>query len=1403
MVAEQAGGHNAGWCRVTADRRVVEAVSGFAALCGIPRELLPGTAVDSHFAPEDREAISGAAAHGTPAGCTAALAAAGSPVVYVRAQPCTDSGEMLLEVELLPQPCEEISDPAGLVAGLQTAGEFAYQAALDESGLRVEWVSGGCLQITGCTPAQLAESGGWLELLHPRDAAVHHLLADALRRYRRVRWEYRLLRPGGAERWVREDSCSVPVSGCPPAWNVYGALRETTAQRAAAREAHLLAEQRTMELRAANSALAAELARTLAGETSRSTLVERLRAVAAAVPALLGCPDEDTLCRRAVELARERLGIERCSIHLLVHEGSNVARGTYGVSRTGQVVAEHHSRHELPRGWVDQFVQEGGPMAAWRVDYRPWTDEAGQVVGGMGEVVTTPLLSGRRLLGVMYNDNALTRSPVDISRQEALAVYCALLAHTLEQLRLETRANRLAGGLAQVAAAADDLAISVDEETLLRRAVELARERLGLERTAIYLYDPLTGRAMGTYGTDLAGQTTDQRGVSFPFRERPGSAEDHPPIPERWVLFRTRRNFYREGVRYDAGEGWVVCTAIRGAEGPLGFFFNDGAITEALPDTVRQECLAVYASLVGSLLQRMRSEMARARSEAYFREVLENGLDVVALLDGAGLIRYLSPSTARVLGPSAMQSVGDDVVAHVHPEDAERTRELIRMVQEKSGGEARAELRFLHDSGEWRTLEVALRNLLTVPEVRGILVNARDTTERRRAEELLASQGRVLHHLATGTAPAEVLREVVGSLVSAMPPVGVAVFLAASDNWLELAAAAGRAAGEPDLGGGLRIGPRQPPLGAAVFTGQPVYLADVEQEASGARLRAAARRYGVGSVWAHPVHSSAGEVYGVIEICHPERRMPSAEEVQLLKSAAHLCGIALERGRAEERLRLIESAVDQSSDAVLIGEAPGPGEQLRPVYVNPAFTRMTGYTLEAIRRQGLRAVLPGNGEGLLDALASSLRRERLFSAEGRCRTRDGSEYQALWNADVVRGAHGGVTHWVTTHRDITERRAFAEQLLNAQKMEAVGRLAGGVAHDFNNLLAVISGYGELLEQRLPGGSGCERAVAEIRRAAARATDLTRQLLAFSRRQVTVTPVADVGATLHSLEEMLRRVVGERVALAVRCEEDLGGVPLDTAALEQVALNLVLNARDAMPHGGTVLVEVARCPPSAVPRALPPGEYIVLQVKDDGTGMDAQTRERIFEPFFTTKPAGLGTGLGLATVYAAVTQVGGVIKVDSAPGAGSEFRIYLPRVSVSAESTGAPPPSPPRRQPAGETILVAEDDELLREMVRSVLTSAGYRVLPAGSGEEALALAGTHEGPIHLLITDLVMPRIGGRELAARLAAARPETRAAFISGYPQEEVSGGDTPFLRKPFAAREFLGWVHAALHRPEPAGR
>jgi PAS domain S-box-containing protein len=473
--------------------------------------------------------------------------------------------------------------------------------------------------------------------------------------------------------------------------------------------------------------------------------------------------------------------------------------------------------------------------------------------------------------------------------------------------------------------------------------------------------------------------------------------------------------------------------------------------------------------------------------------------------------------------------------------------------------------------------------------------------------------------------------------------------------------------------------------------------------------------------------------------------------------------------RLEDALRASEEVfrqIAENIEGVLYLADP---EAFHVLYLNPAFERVWALSVEEVRQNPglwMERIHPDDRARVQAALQAD---RQHFRAEYRVVRPDG---EVRWISDrsfPVVDRDGRLIRIAGMATDETDRRRLEAQLLHAQRMESIGRLAGGIAHDFNNLLTVIMSHAIFASQSPE--TAAEDLMA-IERAAARAADLTRQLLTFARRQVVEPRVIDVNALTLNIDKLLRRLLGADVELVTLLGTELWPVKADPAQLEQVLVNLALNARDAMPAGGKLTIETSNV---ALDRAyidthpeVTPGDYVMIAVSDTGEGIPPDVLPMIFEPFFTTKPSGAGTGLGLATCYGIVRQAGGHIWAYSEPGRGTSFKVYLPRVEgEAAQATTAPAPVAPR---GSETILVVEDDPSVRVIAVRTLRALGFSVLEAASGPEALRLAAAHEAPIHLLLTDVVMPHMGGRELAARLRAARPDLKVLFTSGYTHNAI---------------------------------
>jgi PAS domain S-box-containing protein len=507
-----------------------------------------------------------------------------------------------------------------------------------------------------------------------------------------------------------------------------------------------------------------------------------------------------------------------------------------------------------------------------------------------------------------------------------------------------------------------------------------------------------------------------------------------------------------------------------------------------------------------------------------------------------------------------------------------------------------------------------------------------------------------------------------------------------------------------------------------------------------------------------------------------------------------------ERKRAENALRESEERYRRFFEEDLSGDyTAAPSGQL--LTCNPAFASIFGFSSvrEALRSN--LASLHASAE-VYDTFMERLRKEKkLIYHEMQLRRLDDKPVFVIQNVLGTFDGNGGLVEFKGYVFDITQHKQLEEQFRQASKMEAVGRLAGGIAHDFNNLLLAILGFSDLLLNDLDPDSPHRDDVTEIQKAAQRAAALTRQLLAYSRKQVLQAKVIDMNQVVSEVNKMLRRMIGEDIELVTILDPDLGKVKADPSQIEQVIINVAINARDAMPQGGRLALRTSNVELDETTSNLQQGSYILLSISDTGSGMSADVKTHLFEPFFTTKDLGQGTGLGLSTVYGIVKQSGGDIEVDSEPGRGTTFKIYFPRMA----ETALPPKLLDSAAPkicGLETILLAEDEAGVRSLLRRVLEQNGYTVLEAENGTEALQLCAKHPEPIHLLVTDLVMPKMNGRELAERMAQIRPNLQVLYMSGYTDDAIIRQGiqelgTAFLQKPFNPAAFLEKVRQRLDK------
>jgi PAS domain S-box-containing protein len=786
----------------------------------------------------------------------------------------------------------------------------------------------------------------------------------------------------------------------------------------------------------------------------------------------------------------------------------------------------------------------------------------------------------------------------------------------------------------------------------------------------------------------------------------------------------------------------------------------------------------------------------------------ESSGDLIWTLDREGRFTFLNAVTARVLGYPAEELLGRPF-GELRP--PERAAEDAALFGRLLAGETLAGHELAHPRRDGTPLTLSLTALplrATDGRVAGVLVSARDLSAERRVRQREAALAGLGHRLSAARSPLEAARIIVGVAQELLgwDACSLDLYFPERDAIgavLTMDTLDGRRVDVPHAYPG---GPPSPMARRVLAEGPQLLLRDAPADA-GAELRAFGEGRRSASLMFVPIRHG-DRIAGILSIQSYTPQAYDCGDLDLLETLADHCGGALERLRVEAALRESQAQLARTESFALVMTAlvSLDGRWLK---VPPTLCTLLGATEGDLLGTEVAAVTHP------DHLAEDeAERRRLASGEVRSSDMEvrllRSDGRPIWvyrNRSVVQDASGTPLYLLTYLRDVSDRRTLEDQLRQAQKMEAVGQLAGGIAHDFNNLLTAIIGNGELLLREMDPSDARRLDVLEITRAAHRAGSLTRQLLAFSRKQILQPRLLGLNQVVTELSTMLRRVIGEHVELRLDLDPLLGPVLADPGQMEQVITNLAVNGRDAMPAGGTLTIRTANLDDALVPRSGPDegellGPHVALAVTDTGVGMDDRTRARLFEPFFTTKELGRGTGLGLATVYGIVRQSGGHIRVHTRLHEGSTFTIYLPRAEGPSEA--GDDGSGQTEEPGGAgTVLVVEDEEAVRTLACRVLRAKGYRVIEAASADLAVAILGGSTEPIDLLLTDVVMPGMSGPTLAQRLVAQHPSLRVLYMSGYAEEAIerqgalpAGGE--LLEKPFTADQLARRVRAAMAGP-----
>jgi PAS domain S-box-containing protein len=897
------------------------------------------------------------------------------------------------------------------------------------------------------------------------------------------------------------------------------------------------------------------------------------------------------------------------------------------------------------------------------------------------------------------------------------------------------------------AVTARDLTVAKRTEEELRRTRDLLLKTEQLARIGSWSWEPDSGRTTWSPGMYRHyGLPTDDPATPLEISLRAIHAEDMPRL--RQHMNRARETLTLEPIEYRVR----VAGAVRHHR-------TEGEVHRD-PETGSVRMVGFVQDVTA--LRQIEEERLRAEQERDW--LFESSVDLLSVAGFDGYLKQVNPAWTRTLGWTAEELLSRPFRDFIHPEDLSRTLEAGARVR-RGEPVTRLENRCRHRDGTYRWLSWNTRSL---PDAELMLSVARDVTDEKAAREALESEVSFRNSIVTGAAEGlAVCHETTDH-----PHVRFTVW---NDRMTEIT---GYTMDEINRLGWY----------------QTVYPdAEIRERA---RERMGRMREG------DDLH---GEEW-IISRKDGEKRVLriSTSLLKVADDRAHVLALmddVTERRRAEEALRESEMRYRTLFEGAPYGifrSTPGG----RFAAVNGTLASMLGCLPEELAGSAVRDFYQDPAEWSR-LVAESRDGKPIQGLDVVWMKKDGTAITVRLSGRPLVGEGGVPMGLEMIVEDVTERRLLEEQFRQAQKMEAVGQLAGGIAHDFNNLLTAISGYADLLRVRTPPEDPRRGYVEEIGAAADRASALTRQLLAFSRRQILEPRVVNVEEMVRNVERMLRRIIGEDIELETRLTAR-GSVRADVSQLEQVLLNLAVNARDAMPEGGKLLIEADDVEvhggqelqrPGRGP--MPPGSYVRLAVSDTGIGMDRSALSHIFEPFFTTKEPGKGTGLGLATVYGIVKQSEGFIWVSSEPGRGARFDVYLPRVSEPAEAART---APARENLGGrETILLVEDEERVRFIVSEMLEWYGYTVLRAPGAAEAVTLARSHPGPIHLLLTDVVMPRLSGRALRDELSTYRPRVPVLYMSGYAGEDrtrdLLTNGAAFLAKPFTAAALARKVREVL--------
>ncbi|NPV08413.1 MAG: PAS domain S-box protein [Anaerolineae bacterium] len=1074
---------------------------------------------------------------------------------------------------------------------------------------------------------------------------------------------------------------------------------------------------------------------------------------------LTGSLDLDVILRRIAEEARELLEAAGSAIYLL-EPGGEVLRPMVAIEPPyeKEILA---TPLDVGRSFTGQAVR----LRRGVVFNDAYDSPLGQYIEGTPEdteerIIAVPFVVDDEVLGAMCLSRPGTPfGEEDLTLAETFATYAATAvknAHAHEQLRREIEERRRAEAALR------------DSEAQFRALTEHSTDVITrFDRQLRHLYaNPAIATLTGMAPEEVVGRTLGETG--YP-----------PELCSQW----------EEAIEqvFQTGRPHLEHLELRGVDGPV--YLDLRLVPEFGPEG---EVTTVLSS-ARDITEARRVATALQESERFLSTLMGNlpGAVYRCANDPHWTMIYLSEGSRRLTGYAPEELVANWTIAYadlIHPDDREEVR---RQVDAGLAADGTFQLEYRIIARDGQEKWVWERGRLAWSDgdqsvLEGFLT---DITERKRARQTQEAMYAISQAALTCGTVEELCASIHETIRQLMPALNlyVALYDPGSDS-VSFPYFVDEQEGPPQA-------PRRGHRGVTEYilrTGRTL-LADRERiHELNARGEIRATTGIPESYLGLPLRSQGGPPLGVLAVQSYDASVTYSErERDILEFVSSQVALALQRKEAEEAVRqerdFAQSLLSTAQAIVLVLDPEG-----RVVSYNSYTEALTGCPLERAKGQEWAALFvpEREREAVREQIGLVLETGSVHGYVNPVLSAEGRERLVEWHGGRLTDAQGNAVGVLTTGHDITERKRLEEQLLQSQKMETIGRLAGGIAHDFNNLLTAITGHAQFALEGLPAGDPTRDDLSEVLRAADRAAGLTRQLLAFSRRQIIEPRLVDLSELVLHTHKMLRRLIGEDIELITVPAPEPCVVRVDPVQIEQVLVNLVVNAGEAMPEGGRLAIEVTPISlDSNYARRyvdLDPGEYVQLSVTDTGTGMSDEVKAHLFEPFYTTKGPDKGTGLGLATVYGIVRQHRGAVSIYSEVGVGTTVRVYLPRVAEAAERL-------PRRDEAGflpaghETVLIVEDEALVRKVVARALSGQGYRVLEAADGREAIRVAQEHAGPIHLLVTDVVMPQMGGKELADNLRAARPEVSVLYVSGYTDSAIVRGGiledgTAFLQKPF---------------------